>query len=211
MIKLTAYQLLMTHFLNDAMLSSDNSNFRNVANGPEGSTSLHRWNTSQYPLYSLHGVPGFEYMSGTSYGALFHSNELLHSWFSPGFLQHNSHDFVFGSFSPGIHWHDSNPYARQIEPVHSWKKNRLWQIQWMQIWSANVISFWRTCGIPWFRWGHFEIVEIFLLPLNILDALHLYNIYYTKKFDLLTPKWPQQLHAHNSIPIPNNPIQLIDE
>lgn len=42
-------------------------------------------------------------MSGTSYGDWFHSNELLQGLFSPGTLQHNSQDFVLGSFGPGMH------------------------------------------------------------------------------------------------------------
>lgn len=47
MMSETAYQLVCTHFLKEAILSSDNNSFRNVANGPDGSTSRHFWNTSQ--------------------------------------------------------------------------------------------------------------------------------------------------------------------
>lgn len=67
----------------------------------------------------MHGVPGLEYISGTSYGLSFHSNELLHGFPSPGNLQQSSQAFVFGSLAVGMHWHDSNPYAKQIDPVHS--------------------------------------------------------------------------------------------
>lgn len=41
---------------------------------------------------------------------------------SPGCLQHSSQALVGGSVGPGMHWQDSRPYARQIEPVHSWNK-----------------------------------------------------------------------------------------
>lgn len=43
----TVYQLVCIHFLNVAILSSDNRSLRNVAKGPEGSTSRHFWKTSQ--------------------------------------------------------------------------------------------------------------------------------------------------------------------
>lgn len=47
-IRETVYQLEIIHFLNDAILSSDSNKRRNVANGPDGSTSRHFWKTSQY-------------------------------------------------------------------------------------------------------------------------------------------------------------------
>lgn len=89
-------------------------------------------------------MPGFENISGISYGGEFQSKDDLqkngyikqifaqidrrnntrktyrHGWFSPGSRQHNSQAFVGGSFGPGMHWQDSNPYARQMLPVHSY-------------------------------------------------------------------------------------------
>ena len=38
---------------------------------------------------------------------------------SDGILQQSSHSFDGGSFGPCLHWHDSRPYAMQIDPVHS--------------------------------------------------------------------------------------------
>lgn len=58
-------------------------------------------------------------MSGMLYGISFQSNDDIHGWLSPGSLQHSSHALVFESLGPGKHWHDSRPYARHIEPVHS--------------------------------------------------------------------------------------------
>lgn len=46
-MKSKRYQWSTTHLLSEAILSSESKRRRSVANGPEGSTSRQRWNTSQ--------------------------------------------------------------------------------------------------------------------------------------------------------------------
>ena len=72
----------------------------------------------------MQGVPGLAYMSGTSKGISFSWKEDRHvaPSASPGSLQHSSQALVSGSSGPCAHWHDSRPYARQMEPVHSWNE-----------------------------------------------------------------------------------------
>merc|ERR1719150_3711941 len=106
MMRTTAYQWLTRNHLILCRLSSEKKRFRRVANGPDGSTSLHFLKTSQYPLYWLHGVPALENMSGTSKGAWLSSKDDTQGWLSPLSLQHSSQALVSLSSGPWLHWHD---------------------------------------------------------------------------------------------------------
>ena len=78
-----------------------------------------------------------ENMSGTSSGAWFSSKEDVHAFPSPGFLQHNSQDFVGES---------SGPVKNVKEIVKKIVKNfvtccSLHELQWIKVTNENKNHF----------------------------------------------------------------------